>query len=84
MNAKKMHKKTCTHTTVLWLSRSGRDNPGEPVPEQTFSHSHLLWSSVIPYLLPPSIVIHGILPIHITYPTGFFHNLAPSFLWSTS
>jgi len=29
-----------------------RDNPGEPVPEETFTHSHLSWSSVIPYLLP--------------------------------
>jgi len=23
------------------------DNPGEPVPEKTFIHSHLLWSSII-------------------------------------
>jgi len=37
-----------------------RDNMGEPVPEETFTHSHL---SVIPYLLPPSITIHGILPV---------------------
>jgi len=27
------------------------DNPGEPVPEETFNHSHLSWSSVVPYLL---------------------------------
>ena len=32
-----------------------RVNQGEPVPEETFTHSHLSWSSVIPYLLPPSI-----------------------------
>jgi len=25
-----------------------RDNPGEPVPEETFTHSHSLWSSIIP------------------------------------
>ena len=30
------------------------DNPGELVPEETFTHSHLSWSSIIPYLLPPS------------------------------
>jgi len=37
----------------------GRDNPGEPVPEETFTHSHLSWSLIIPYLLPPSITNHG-------------------------
>ena len=25
-----------------------RDNPGEPVPEETFTHSHPSWSSIIP------------------------------------
>ena len=40
-----------------------RDNPGEPVPEETFTHSHLSWSSLVPYLLHPSTTIHGILPI---------------------
>jgi len=25
-----------------------RNNPGEPVPEETFAHSHSLWSSIIP------------------------------------
>jgi len=28
------------------------NNPGKPVPEETFTHSHLSWSPVIPYLLP--------------------------------
>jgi len=41
-------------------------NLGEPVPEETFTHSHLSWSSIIAYLLPPSITIHGILPIQFT------------------
>jgi len=45
------------------------DNPGEPVPEETFTHSHLLWSSIILYLLPPSIMIHGILPVQFTFST---------------
>ena len=40
-----------------------RDNTGETAPEQTFTHSRLSWSSVIPYLLLPSIIIHGILPM---------------------
>jgi len=61
-----------------------RYNPGEPVPEETFTHSHLLWSSIVPYLLQPSNTIHGILTVQFTCLTGFFHNLFPSFLWSTS
>jgi len=60
------------------------DNPGEPVPEETYTHSHLSWSSIIPYLLPPSFTIHGILCIQFTWLTVFFHNLSPSFLWPTS
>jgi len=42
------------------------DNPDEPVPEETFTHSHLSWSSVVPYLLHPSITIHGILHVQFT------------------
>jgi len=55
---------TTTNTiTILWLSGFVQDDPGEPVPDETFIHSHLSWSSIIPYLLPPSITIHGILPV---------------------
>jgi len=32
------------------------DNPGDPLPEETFTHSHLSWSSIVPYLLHPSTV----------------------------
>jgi len=39
------------------------DYPGELVPEETLTHSHLSWSSTIPYQLPPSITIHSILPV---------------------
>jgi len=60
------------------------DNPGELVPEETFTHSHLAWSSIIPYLLLSSTMIHGILPVQSMHLTMFFHNLSPSFLWSTS
>ena len=56
----------------------------EPVPEETITHSHLSWSSIIPYLLHPSNTIHGILPVQSTCRTVFFHNLCPSFLWCTS
>ena len=59
-----------------------QDNPGEPVPEETFTHSHLSWSSVICGLLSPSITIHGILLVQFMCLTVFFHNLCPSFLWS--
>ena len=59
-----------------------RDNPGDPAPEETFTHSHLSWSSIVPYLLHPSTTIHGILPIQSMHLTIFFHNLSPSFLWS--
>jgi len=61
-----------------------QDNPGKPVPEKTFTHSHVSWSSVVPYLLRPSNTIHGILPVQSTCLTVFFHNLSPSFLWSIS
>ena len=60
------------------------DNPGKPVPEETFTHSYLSWSSIITYLLHPSTTIHGILPVWSMCLTVFFHNLSPSFLWSTS
>ena len=61
-----------------------RNNLGEPVPEETFTHSHLSWSSIIPYLLPPSFTIHDIQPVQFTYLIVFFHNLCPSILWSTA
>jgi len=48
-----------------------------------FTHSHLSWSSIIPYLLPPSFTIHVILLVQFTSLTVFFYNLSPSFLWST-
>ena len=33
-----------------------RDNTGEPVSEETVTHSHLSWSSIVHYLLPPGDV----------------------------
>jgi len=61
-----------------------RDNPGEPVPEETFAHSPIV---VISHPLSASSLYYdpnGILPIQFTYLTVFFHNLSPSFFWSTS
>jgi len=60
------------------------DYPGEQVPEETFTHSHLSWSSTILYQLHPSAVIHSILPIQFTWLTVFLHNCSPSPLWYTS
>jgi len=40
---------THTHTQSFYCFLDFvRDNPGESVPEETFAHSHLLWSPVIP------------------------------------
>jgi len=50
-----------THTTVYGSLDFVRDNPGELIPDETFTHSHLLWSLIVPYLLHPSNTIHGIL-----------------------
>jgi len=78
-----IHTHTHTHTQPFYGSLDFvRDNPGELVPEETFIHSHLSWSSIIPYLLSPSITIHGILS-QFTCLAVFFHNLSP-FLWSAS
>jgi len=72
---------THSRTALRILSRTSWVS--QPAQEETFTHSHLSWSSVIPYLLPPSITIHGILPVQFTCLTVFFDNLSPSFLWST-
>jgi len=75
---------TLPHTTISRLSGLCPRQPGEPIPEETFTYSHQPWSTVIPFLLPPSITIHGILPVQFMCLTIFFHNLSQSFLWSTS
>jgi len=43
--------------------------------EETFTHSHLSWSSIVPYLLHPSITIHGILRVQSTSLTVCFENI---------
>jgi len=43
-------KKEYTHNTQPFYGSVEfvQDNPGEPVPEETFTHSHSSWSSIIP------------------------------------
>jgi len=57
------HTHTHTHWPTTILQHFVRDNPGEPVPEETFTRSHLSWSSIILYQLPPSTMMHSILPV---------------------
>ena len=76
---------THTHTQLFYGSvEFVRDNPGEPLPEETFTHSTLIVVINHPNLLSPSTMNHGILHIQSTCSAVFFHNLSPSFLWSTS
>ena len=54
---------THTHNRFYGSLDFVRDNPGEPVPKEAFTYSHLLWSSIVPYLLHPSNTIDGILSV---------------------
>ena len=61
------HTHTHTHTQPFYGSMDFvRNNPGELISEETFTHSHLSWSSIVPYPLPPSNTIHGILSVQST------------------
>ena len=73
-----------THTTVLQLSGLWPGQPGWAGTRRNIHLSYLSWSSVILYLLPASITIHGNLPVQLTCVTVFFHNLSPTFLRSFS
>jgi len=81
------HTHTHTHThNHLWLSGFVRDNPG-PGWAGTRRNIHPLTPIVvISHPLSDSSIYydHGILPVQFTCLTFFFHNLSPSFLWSTS
>ena len=65
---------TSTSTTTV-LRPFVRDNPGEPVPEETFIHPPS-WSSSNLYQLLASTTIHNIIPIQFTRLTIFLHNLS--------
>jgi len=54
--------KSSTTTAALWpFVQPGL--PGEPVPEASFTHSHLSWLSIVTYQLPTSTTINSILPV---------------------
>jgi len=67
--------KTTTTTTVLQLFVW--DYPGEPVPEETFTHSHL--SNL--YQLPSSTTIHSNIPVQFMCLTVFAQPLSRSSLF---
>ena len=72
-----------THTQPFYSSvEFVRDNPGELVPEETFTHSHSSWSSIIPicFLHLPRTMAS---PYSIHVLSSLFPQ-SPSFLWSTS
>jgi len=71
---------TYTHTQPFYGSMDFVwDILGESVPEETFTQSHLLWSSIIPYLLHLSTTIHGILLFNLRAWQSFSHNLCQVF-----
>jgi len=75
-HARHTHTHTHTHTQPFYGSMDlVLDNPGESVPEESFTHSHLSWSSIVSYLLHPSIMIHDILPVQFTCLTVFPQSL---------
>jgi len=75
---------THTHTQPFYGSvESVWDNPGEPVPEETFTHSHSSWSSIIPICflhLLRTIASSAFSPRALQS----FSTISPSLLWSTS
>jgi len=74
----------CTPTTttiILWPFV--QNYPGEPVPEETFTHPPS-WPSSNLYQLLPSTTIHSILPAQTACLAIFLHNLSPHPIWSTS
>ena len=68
------------HVTALCQGLPGWDS----IRRNIHQSQRVNQSSIILYLLPPSIVIHGILLVQFTCLTVSLHNLCPSFLWSTS
>ena len=70
MNKLRRTSKLSCSTTIV-LRPFVRDYPGEPVPEETFTHPPS-WSSSNLYQLLPSTMIHSILPVQITCLEIFF------------
>ena len=70
----KYHSQTTT-TTATVLRPFVRDYPGEPVPEETFTHPPS-WSSSNLCQLLPSTTIHSIIPVQIACLAIFLRNLS--------
>jgi len=71
------HSQLCSNNkTTIVLRPFVRDYPGEPVPEETFTHPPS-WSSSKLHQLLPSTTIHSILPVQIACLAIFLHNLSP-------
>ena len=71
-------------TTTTTIKRPFvRDNPGRPVPEETFTHSHSSGSTCFLYHLSPFATVHGILFIQLTCLTVLSNNLFPGPLRSS-
>jgi len=74
----------CTHThnhfTALWIW-PGTTQVSQYQKKHSPTHTYCSHQSA---LSASSITIQGILPVQFTRLTLFFHNLSPSFLWSTS
>jgi len=77
------HTHTNNHFTALWiLSKTSWVSRYQKKHSPT--HTYRGHQSVIPCLLPPSIMIDGIFSVQFACLTVFLHNLSPSFLRSAS
>jgi len=81
---------TTSTTTTIGLRPFVQDYLGELVPEETFTHSRLLWSSIILYLLPHLLksIASSLFNLHASQPlssvqvsrSGTFHFILHTFL----
>ena len=70
------------YTTILWLPGLCLGQPGWTSTRRNIHPITLIVVIIIPYPLPPSFMIHGILPVQFTCQTVFFHNLSkPSLVY---
>ena len=65
------------------FSRHRRDNPGMPIPEETFTRSHPSWSTYFLYHFSPFATVHGILYSAYVLDSPLSNNLFPGPLWSS-
>ena len=77
------HAHSHNHFTALWIL-SGTTQVSQYQKKHSPTHTYRGHQSSLICFIHPAITIHGILPVQFTCLTVFFHNLSPSFLWSTS